>query len=420
MAADIVPIELGLTAGNLVTLWAPLWREDGEEWEAFLGHGENLYAFPHVAQLAAFIRTEDEHDLADHPDWEDFPDALTHELQPGEDRKFDLVGVPELVSGPADIWTLAELGDTVAILRSLAEVCDLDVVNSVLDSAEGFQLLSFGESAFSGRGGEKLWTGIGKAVVARWDEVIDALDAIVITPEVNAEALVQAEAEFASVAKLEAGVLVDGEREIEAAEDDVERSEELKFWDEIGIDCITVTVDGKSGHTLRCYLGQQAVFLSVANRIQIFTTGTGLLDYLADAGNKHTLSGIEVFDEVRSGAAAGDIEIVAGPENTYVIDGVMQQLAKGPEAVHPRKLELAVELLTDAATARGDEETTDAMTTATPLGSLLGACLRPDPNRLAPAPPFTDEVTAWNILVERFVATLDWDGGSDDEFDELD
>ena len=46
MAQDIVPIELGLPQGDVVTLWAPRWREDGEEWEAFLGHEDDLYASP--------------------------------------------------------------------------------------------------------------------------------------------------------------------------------------------------------------------------------------------------------------------------------------------------------------------------------------------------------------------------------------
>lgn len=46
MAADIIPIQLGLTEGNVYTLWAPQWLEDGEEWEAFLGHGDHLYVFP--------------------------------------------------------------------------------------------------------------------------------------------------------------------------------------------------------------------------------------------------------------------------------------------------------------------------------------------------------------------------------------
>ena len=56
MASDIVPIQLSLTEGDLVTLWAPRWREDGEEWEAFLGDDDALFAFPEVAQLAAFVR----------------------------------------------------------------------------------------------------------------------------------------------------------------------------------------------------------------------------------------------------------------------------------------------------------------------------------------------------------------------------
>ena len=57
MAGDIVPIELGLTDGDLVTLWAPRWREGDDEWEAFLGHEEDLYGFESVAELVAFIRS---------------------------------------------------------------------------------------------------------------------------------------------------------------------------------------------------------------------------------------------------------------------------------------------------------------------------------------------------------------------------
>ncbi|HEX5811955.1 MAG TPA: primosomal protein, partial [Pseudonocardia sp.] len=48
MASDIVPIQLSLTEGDLVTLWAPRWREDGEDWEAFLGDDDSLFAFPEV------------------------------------------------------------------------------------------------------------------------------------------------------------------------------------------------------------------------------------------------------------------------------------------------------------------------------------------------------------------------------------
>ena len=141
MAAEILPIQLGLTAGNGLTLWAPRWREDGDEWEAFLGHGDDLYVFPTPAHLAAFIRTNDEHDLIDHPEWDAFSEAMTDELLPDDDHRFDIVGVPELVAETPDIWTLAELADTVAILHSLADVCDLAVVEDVLGAADGFSLL---------------------------------------------------------------------------------------------------------------------------------------------------------------------------------------------------------------------------------------------------------------------------------------
>ena len=83
MAPEIIPIELSLTNGNGVTLWAPRWVEDGEEWEAFLGHGESLYIFPSPAHLAAFIRTNDEHDLVDHPQWEVAKRRARRRARPG-------------------------------------------------------------------------------------------------------------------------------------------------------------------------------------------------------------------------------------------------------------------------------------------------------------------------------------------------
>ena len=109
MAQDIVPIELGLPQGDLITLWAPRWREEGEEWEAFLGHEEDLYAFPDAARLAAFVRTATEHDLTDHPAWHVLPALSAVELVPDENHQFDLVGVPELVSEDPDTWTIGEL-----------------------------------------------------------------------------------------------------------------------------------------------------------------------------------------------------------------------------------------------------------------------------------------------------------------------
>ncbi len=405
MADEIVPIQLGLTAGNGLTLWAQPWREDGEEWEAFLGHEDKLYVFPTPAHLAAFIRTSTEHDLIDHPSWGQASQMLTDELVPDEDHRFDLVSVPDLVAEQPDIWTLAELSDTVAILRSLAGVCDLPAIDEVLDSADGFAVLSMGESAFVGRQGEKLWDGVGATVIASWDKVVDALDGVASTPEVDADALAIAQQEAQAT-----NAVLDADDDDVTELEEGERDPELDFWDEIGIDCVEITVDGRSGTTLRCYLDDQPVFLANDDRIQIFSTDEDLETFITATGKTHSLSDLEVWPEIQQAINDGDAVVVAGPENTYVLDGLAEGLHTGPGGVDRRRLDLGVELLSDAATARSDEETLEALGSSTPLGRLVRTITKPDPDTLPAAPPFDDEVGAWTVLVERFTATLDWDG----------
>lgn len=403
MAADIIPIQLGLTEGNVYTLWAPQWLEDGEEWEAFLGHGDDLYVFPSPAHLAAFIRTSEEHDLLDQPEWDTAVELLVDELRPDDDHIFDIVGVPDLMAEVPDIWTLAALTDTVSIVRSLAEVCGLEGVEEILNSAGGFAVLPMGQSAFVGRNGEKLWNEMGAVIAERWDEVIDALDAIVTTPDVDADTLAGTKAEAAAISA------VAKTSDTVEPEEDQERDEDLEFWDETGVDCLEITVGGRTGYTLRCYLGDDPVFLSERDRIQIYSSAEDLENQLMVADVTHRLSTLEVWPEIRRAVTDGDAAVLAGPENTYRLDGLASAMREGPAAVDGRQLELAVELLIDAALERGDEETVEAVGSATPLGNLIGAITRPDPDRLPPSPPFDDEAAAWSVLVDRFAATLDWD-----------
>jgi len=70
MVAALVPIRLSLSEGDRYTVWAPRWRDAGDEWEAFLGKDDDLYGFESVADLVAFVRTDTDNDLADHPSWE--------------------------------------------------------------------------------------------------------------------------------------------------------------------------------------------------------------------------------------------------------------------------------------------------------------------------------------------------------------
>src|SRR5271154_5859233 len=51
MVAELVPIRLSLSIGDRYTVWAPRWRDAGDEWEAFLGKDDDLYAFEAVPDL---------------------------------------------------------------------------------------------------------------------------------------------------------------------------------------------------------------------------------------------------------------------------------------------------------------------------------------------------------------------------------
>ena len=230
VASDIVPIQLSLTEGDLVTLWAPRWREDGEDWEAFLGDDDALFAFPEVAQLAAFVRTDDAHDLGDHPAWPVVADLTVAELTPEEAHRYDVIGVPELAAEDTDQWTVGELAEIVGMVRSIAEVCDLEIVEEVLDAAPGFALLDQGTLPFVGREGGKLWQQLVDTIAERWDDVIDALDDLVTTPRVDMTALAAAEKEADELAAREdadaaaAGDVGDDDgvddREFDAVDDD--------------------------------------------------------------------------------------------------------------------------------------------------------------------------------------------------------
>src|SRR6266496_3909879 len=435
MSQDIVPIELGLPQGDLVTLWAPRWREDGEEWEAFLGHEDDLYAFPDAAHLAAFVRTVDEHDLADHPAWDLVPQLSVPELLPDEAHTYDLVGVPELAAEDPDTWTIGELADIISIVRSLADVCELDEVHEVLNSAAGFAVLEQGTFPFTGREGEKLWNELAETIAERWDEVLDAIDDVVYTPEVDKAVLdettdelaaFQAEsAEAESALDAEDAEDADAEESTKDAEesddddtaaaedaDDLEDEEEdeeepepepVGFWAEVGIDPIKIITAEAEYYTLRCYLDDEPIFLGTKGKITVTRSTRALAKHIAQHGTvDNDLSEVSTWDEVATLATDGSLEIEVETENTYVLQGLADDIEEGPDAVDPVQLDLAVELLNDAADWAGDKSVSEALAQSESLGWLVSFVLRPDPTRLAPSPPFEAEVEAWQKLVEDF------------------
>jgi hypothetical protein len=423
MAQDIVPIRLGLTQGDVVTLWAPTWREDGEEWEAFLGHGENLYVFADAAGLAAFVRTVDEHDLTDHPAWHLVPQLSVDELIPDDNHTYDLVGVPEMAAEDPDTWSVGDLADVIGMVRSLADVCDLEAVYDVLDAADGFALLDQGVTVFTGRDGEQLWNDMSAVIVERWDEVIDAIDEIVTTPELDEDAHARARAELAAVEAAQAAAdeldvdedydedsdETDEEGEVEEAVAAERPAAPVGFWEQIGIDPILIITSAGEHYTLRCYLDDEPLFLGSDGTIEVFRSQRALAKYVSageDGEAGHDLANVSTWPQVVSRATAGELKVKVSPENTYVLDGLGNDLRGGPAAVDPNQLELAVELITDAADWAGDESAADALRQSESLGWLVSFVLRPDPTRLAPSPPFETEVASWQQLVNDLVDRL--------------
>ncbi|MFD9699015.1 primosomal protein [Lentzea sp. NPDC059081] len=398
MAQDIVPIELGLTQGDVVTLWAPRWREKGEEWEAFLGDEEDLFVFPDAAHLAAFVRTAEEHDLSDHPAWPVVPSLGVADLSPDDNHQFDLVGVPELIAEDPDTWTIGELADVIAIVRSLADVCELEKVHEVLDAAEGFSLLPQGTLPFSGRDGAKLWDAMSEVVSEKWDEVLDAIDSVVNTPEVPEKQLAVAQEELAA---LEAETAAAAEVEDPADDDAEEKEAPTGFWADAGIDPIKIITSAGEFYTLRCYLGDDPVFLGRRGKIEAFTSARSLSRFVAE-NDDHDLAEVETWNDVKVKATAGELEVDVDDENVYVLTGIAEDMEEGPDSLDPQQLDLAVELFEDAAEWADDESVKEALASSESLGWLVSFVVSPDPTRLAPSAPYDAEVAAFRTLQAAF------------------
>jgi hypothetical protein len=419
MAADIVPIRLGLTKGDLYTLWAPRWRDEGDEWEAFLGKDEDLYAFESVADLAAFVRTNSDNDLTDHPAWEALTEANAHTFDPPDDRQYDLVSLEELVAEKPGEDTVKELHRTLAIASAIGSVCEMPAVTKFFNGNPVLGTVGGGIDAFAGRPGRKRWAEIEAVIGRSWDNVVDAIDEIVTIPDVDEAASKKTEAELAEPApepeeveeaadeEDESDVViedtVDTDHEAEAlataAEEKVLGGDE-DFWHRVGIDPVRILTSGGTFFTLRCYLDDQPIFLGRNGRVSVFGSGGALARYLADE-HDHDLSDLATYDDVRTAATDGSLQVTIGDDNVYVLTGIADDLRDGPDAVDRDQLELAVELLRDVGEYAEDTTADEALDADQPLGRLVAHVLDPD-TVSRPSAPYATAVEQWEAL-EAFV-----------------
>jgi hypothetical protein len=423
MAADLVPIRLSLTDGDRYTVWAPRWRDAGDEWEAFLGRDDDLYTFETAADLVAFVRTNTDNDLVDHPAWKELTEANAHKLEPADDKHFDLVAVEDLVSDKPTADSLATLANALTIVSSIGSVCELPAVMKFFNGNPALGTLSGGIDHFSGKAGLKRWHAIADVVARSWDDVLKAVDEIVSIPDVDTKVSDVAAAELAEPVEETEPVKEDGpetadepetaddeaETEVQdetgtetarAAGDDVVLGGDEDFWVKVGIDPIRVMTSAGTFYSLRCYFDDRPIFLGRNGRISVFSSERALARYLADE-HDHDLSDLSTYDDIRTAATDGSLRVDVTDENVYVLTGLADDLAHGPDEVDHEQLELVVEFLRDVGEYAEDNTVDEALENDQPLGRLASYVLDPD-SVLEPKPPYAKAVQAYEEL-ERFV-----------------
>jgi hypothetical protein len=433
MAADLLPIRLSLSDGDHYTVWAPRWRDAGDEWEAFLGRDDDLYAFEEVADLVAFVRSNSDNDLADHPGWKDLTTAHAHTLEPDANKQFDLVVVEELVSEKPTEESVSALASALAIVSSIGSVCELAAVSKFFNGNPSLGTVSGGIDHFAGKAGAKRWNSIAEVIGRSWDDVLKSIEEIISAPEVDEKASAKAAEELAEErpdtedeeadAAGDADESEESDEETDAAgevdesdEDDPEEEDEEEevgaagdttvlggdedFWLEVGIDPIRILTSSGTFYTLRCYLDDRPIFLGRNGRISVFSSERALARYLADE-HDHDLSDLSTYDDIRTAATDGSLAIEITDENIYVLSGLADDVAEGPDAVDREQLDLAVELLRDIGDYSEESTVDKALEPGRPLGKLVSYVLEPG-SVDKPATPYSAAVREWEKL-EQFV-----------------
>ncbi len=433
MAAELIPIRLSITAGDLYTLWAPRWRDSGDEWEGFLGKDENVFAFASVADLAAFVRTDSDNDLAEHPAWEAMTRANAHRLQPAEDRQADLIAVAEQLAEKPSEDSVGALANTLAVVSSLGSVCELPTVTRFFNGNPNLGLVTGGLEQFTGRAGRKRWDTVGEIVARGWDGVLSAIDEIVVTPDVDDGVAAAAADELAEPFDGEDDLVVAAE--IDDDEDgggaiagigalgaaslgtaslgstalgatslgmgkNVVLGGDAHFWENVGTDPVRVMTSGGTFFTLRCYYDDRPRFLGRNGRISVFGSERALARYLADE-HDHDLADLSTYDDIRTAATDGSLRVDVIEDNVYVLNGLADDIADGPDAIDREQLALAVEFVRDVGSYSEDDAIDELLAEDTALGALVNHVLDPD-STPRPAPPHAAAAREWEDL-EGFV-----------------
>ena len=168
----------------------------------------------------------------------------------------------------------------------------------------------------------------------------------------------------------------------------------------MSIDPIRILTSSGTFYTLRCYLDDRPIFLGRNGRISVFSSERALARYLADE-HDHDLADLSTYDDIRTAATDGSLAVDISDENIYVLSGLADDFADGPDAVDREQLDLAVELLRDIGDYSEESTVDKALETGRPLGKLVAYVLDSD-SVAKPKAPYSAPVREWEKL-EQFV-----------------
>ena len=404
----IVPVKLSLTEGDFYTLWAPKWRQNGSEWQAFLGDDEAVLAFNSPAELLCFVESGTKHDLLDHPQWDQFAGRDADRVTPAKRDEYDLIGMPEALAGRPSHQNVSTVARNLEIASALADVAGAEHTTIFFASHSILRNVSRGAAHYSGEQGMSEWSGVGHVIAGNWKKVIEDLDEhvrVVSSDDFDAAKVSDAKERISSAAAASAAAAKEAEEKRKAAAEAADPYDNSP-WAAAGIDPIKITAQSKSVYTLRTYLDGKPIFLGKWGEIFTFDSPKTLVRWIID-NDDHDLARVSTWEEVVAAANAGELEIQVHPDNQYSFNGIVRDIEKGPEAVDSDQMARCYEVCADAADWAGDDSINSYMLAHPRLQDYLGYMLGSTEHAgYVPSKPYNEHAESWkgleDMLIKRF------------------
>lgn len=404
----ILPVKLSLTEGDFYTLWAPKWRQNGSEWQAFLGDDESVLAFNSPAELLCFVESGNKHDLLDHPQWDQFAGRDADRVTPAKRDEYDLIGMPEALAGRPSHQNVSTVARNLEIASALADVAGAEHTTIFFASHSILRNVSRGADHYSGEQGMSEWSGVGHVIAGNWKAVIEDLDKhvrVVSSDDFDTAKVSDAKERISSAAAANAAVAKKAEEKRKAAAEAADPYDNSP-WAAAGIDPIKITAQSKSVYTLRTYLDGKPIFLGKWGEIFTFDSPKILVRWIMD-NDEHDLARVSTWEEVVAAANAGELEVQVHPDNQYSFNGIVRDIEKGPEAVDSDQMARCYEVCADAADWAGDDSINSYMLANPRLQDYLGYMLGSTEHAgYVPSKPYNEHAESWkgleDMLIKRF------------------